>query len=559
MGNLSSGELTQFVVAVTLMLLFGKAFGEFFRKIKQAAVVGEIIAGIILGPTVDGFVSPDLFSQIFPSTGPVSHSIDALTSFSIILLLLAIGLEVDLGLLFKYGKSALLTTFFSMIIPFAAGFIFAYLFTGLFNIGGEDVLLFSFFIGVAFSISALPVIARTLMDLNLFKSNMGMLIIASAMFNDLIGWILFSIFLSIVESGEKGLPLSYTIPLTLGFALVMIFIVRKIFNKVIPWIQTNLSWPGGILGFIMVSGLVGAILTEKLGVHFIFGAFIVGVSIGDSENLGLKTREILQQFITNIFAPLFFVYIGLQINFIQAFNPLIILVVLVIGFSGKIAGAALGARLGGLNKDESLAVGFAMNARGVLEIVLALFALKYGIINDEILAAIIFLVIVSSVLSGPLINLAMRKGKTKELRDLITPNVVVFTALTTKEEVIRELVDLISKKHKLDPGEIFRLVMERESLISTGIGNSVAIPHSKIDIKHPVCAIAVNKKGIDFESIDGEPAKIIILLLTPKDKHELQLQFLAKIANTFREKLVVDGLVLAENKSDFFSKLQQVL
>lgn len=557
MSQLSSTELFQFILAVTLMLGFGKTFGELFRKMKQAPVVGEIIAGIIMGPTVVGFFFPEFFEFAFPSTGPVSYSLEAITQLAILFLLLAVGLEVDLVILFRYGKSALITTFYSMLIPFVIGFLIAFFAPQLFADTIKDNLIFAFFLGTALSISALPIIARTLLDLNIFRSKLGMMIIAAAMFNDLIGWIVFSIFLSFAEKGGAGLPVIYPVILILLFTVVTIFFVRKLFNRVIPWVQKELSWPGGIIGFIMVMGLIGALITEQMGMHTILGAFIMGVALGDSVHLKQSTREIIQQFITNIFAPLFFVYIGLRINFVQAFDPTIVIIILILGFAGKIIGAGFGAYRGGFSKHESFAVGFAMNSRGVLEIILSLFALELGIINESIFVGVIFLVVVSSVLSGPLIKLSLSREKLSGFLQLISVENILFSKTDSKEKVIKELITLACENNKFNPEQVFEKVWEREELISTSIGNYLAIPHCRLDIKKPIIAAAINKKGIYFDPSDRLPSKIIFLLLTPKNNNELQLQLLAEIANTFRDKKFVEELADCDSKEEFISILRE--
>lgn len=556
MGQLSSTELFQFILAITLMLGFGKAFGELFRKLKQAPVVGEIIAGIIMGPTIIGYFFPEFFEFVFPTAGPVSYSLEAITQLAILFLLLAVGLEVDLAILFRYGKSALIITFYSMVFPFILGFLIAFFAPQFFIDTINDNLIFAFFLGTALSISALPIIARTLLDLNIFRSKLGMMIIASAMLNDLIGWIAFSIFLSFAEEGGTGLPVIYSVVLILLFTAVTIFFVRKLFNRIIPWVQKELSWPGGIIGFIMVMGLIGALITDQLGMHTILGAFIMGVALGDSVHLKQNTREIIQQFITNIFAPLFFVYIGLRVNFVQAFDPVIVVIILVLGFAGKIIGAGYGAYKGGFTKHESFAVGFAMNSRGVLEIILSLFALELGIINESLFVGVIFLVVVSSVLSGPLIKISLAQEKVKGFLQLILEENILFSKANSKEKIIKELVELACKNNKLNPDAVFKKVWEREQIISTSIGNYLAIPHGRIDIKKPIVAAAINKKGIDFDSLDGLPSKVIFLLLTPQSNNELQLQMLAEIANIFKHEEIVEELFECDSKEEFITILR---
>lgn len=556
MGQLSSTQLFQFILAVTLMLGLGKTFGEFFRKLKQAPVVGEIIAGIIMGPTVIGYFFPEFLEFVFPSNGPVSYSLEALSQLGILFLLLAVGLEVDLAILFKYGKSALIVTAYSMIFPFVLGFSIAFFAPQFFVETIKDNLIFAFFLGTALSISALPIIARTLLDLNLFRSKLGMMIIASAMLNDLIGWIAFSIFLSFAEKQGTGIPVMYSVVLILFFTAVVIFFVRKLFNRIIPWVQSELSWPGGIIGFIMVMGLIGALITDQLGMHTILGAFIMGVALGDSVHLKQSTREIIQQFITNIFAPLFFVYIGLKVNFVKSFDPATVIIILILGFAGKIIGAGLGAHTGGFSKNESFAVGFAMNSRGVLEIILSLFALELGIINEQLFVGVIFLVVVSSVLSGPLIKLSLAKEKTKGFLQLLQEENVLFSSANTKEKVIKELTTLACKNNRLDFQTVYKKVWEREQIISTSIGMEIAIPHGRIDIKKPIIAAAINKKGVDFDSPDGLPSKIIFLLLTPQSNNELQLQLLAEIANFVSIDGIIEQLIQCDTKEEFIAILQ---
>lgn len=561
METLTSEQIIKLLVAITLMLGLGRAFGELFRKIKQPAVVGEILAGIILGPTIFGMISPDVFRWVFPAQGEVAIALDAIVTLSIIFMLLVVGFEIDLGIVLQQGKAALLTGSIGMLLPFVLGGGVAYLFPKLFVNSLDDKVIFAVFIGTSLSISALPIIARTLMDLNIFKSKIGMMIMAASMFNDFVGWIAFSIFLGLVGSSgghSHGMSVGWTIGLTLGFVVFMLIFMRKVVHYLLPFIQSKLSWPGGILSFGMVFALIGAAITEKIGVHSIFGAFIVGVAIGDSTHVSERTKEIINQFITNIFAPLFFVSIGLKVNFIEAFNPVVVIVILVLGFAGKVIGCGVGARWSGFGHHESMAVGFAMNARGVLEIVLGLVALNTGIIGNELFVAIIVLVLFSSVLSGPLMSIYTKDIRSYSFIDLLDSRDVVFTEAKEKQDVIRELVDITSSRHKLDKEAIYDAVMKREEAVSTGIGNYIAIPHAKVDVKKPVLAAAISKKGIDFQANDEDPARVILLLLTPVGKNELQLQLLAQVAGKFKDKEASGNLAEVKTAEEFLSKLKQI-
>jgi Kef-type K+ transport system membrane component KefB len=334
-------------------------------------------------------------------------ALDGFTRVSVVLLLFIAGLEVDLHIVFQQGKQALSTSFFGLIIPFFLGFIIPFSFPAFFgDTGGTDLLLFSLFMGTAMSISALPVIVRIMMDLKLFKTRIGMLVVASAMVDDLIGWMIFSVILGLIGKG-RDISIGYTILLTLSFAVLMLTLGRGLLNRVLPWVNKKLAWPGGLLSLSMALCFLGAAFTEFIGIHAVFGAFMIGVALGDSEHLSEKAKEIVHQFINNIFAPLFFVSIGLKVNFLIHFDPWITLVIIVIAFAGKLIGCGFGARLGGFSRNESLAAGFGMNARGAMEIILGLVALESGLINETIFVSLVIMALVTSISSGPLMEWAL--------------------------------------------------------------------------------------------------------------------------------------------------------
>ncbi len=408
MVKLAHSELIVLLLSISAMLIISRIFAELGKKLKLPVVMGELIVGIILGPTILGMLYPDVFNYLFPRTGNIPIALDGIFSLSVIMLLFVAGMEVQLSLVLKQGKVAVYTSMFSMVIPFFTGFAVAWFFPEIFSISNEPEpkLLFALFFGTALSISALPVIARILMDMNLFKTNIGMVIIASAMFNDLIGWLIFSFVLSLTNSSSHGehLSLWYTVAYILGFGLFMLTIGKKIIDKTLPWMQSKLSWPGGVLSISLGICLLSAAFTEAINIHAILGAFIAGIAFGDSVHLREQAREIIHQFVTNFFAPLFFVSIGLKVNFIENFNPLIVAIVLALAFIGKVLGATIGARLGGMSKNHSLAVGFGMNARGAMEIILGTLALNAGLISKPIFVALVIMALVTSLTSGPLMK-----------------------------------------------------------------------------------------------------------------------------------------------------------
>jgi Kef-type K+ transport system membrane component KefB len=402
--KLGHNELIILLASIGGVLIFSRIFAELGKKIKMPSVMGEIMLGIILGPTVFGMFSPDSFAYLFPKTGPAKIAMDGITNLAVIMLLFVAGMEVQLQIILKQGKTAIYTSFTSMIIPFLLGFAVVWFFPDLFSYSPDRKLVYALFFGTAMAVSALPVITRILMDLNLFKTKVGMIIVAAAIFDDLTGWLIFSFVLSLMGQQGEITSIAFTIGMILGFGLFMLVVGRWVINRVLPWIQKNLSWPGGVLSISLGFCFLGAAFTEYIGLHAILGAFIVGIALGDSVHLNEREREIIHQFVTNVFAPLFFVSIGLKVNFIINFDWRLVSLVLFLACVCKVAGASLGGLFGGLSRRESLAVGFGLNARGAMEIILGTLALNAGLIDEKMFVALVLMALLTSMISGPLMR-----------------------------------------------------------------------------------------------------------------------------------------------------------
>lgn len=390
------------------MLIAARLVGEFFRKFKMPLVVGELIAGVLLGPTLLGNYLPEASKYFYVSTGNVGIALNGLTTISVIMLLFVAGMEVELSIIRQQGAVAFKTSLVGLVIPMGLGYFTArYFYTWFGETDMNNVLPFSLFIGTAMAVSALPVIARTLMDLGLFRTRIGMIIIAAAMFDDLIGWILFSVILGMMNKTAQGIDFVYTLGLTLLYAIGMLTVGRFLINKSVPWAEKNFTWPGGFLSISLGLAFLGAAFTEFAGIHAIFGAFIMGIAIGDSVHVTEKTREIVHQFVTNIFAPLFFISVGFKVNFLANFNLQIVALVFFLAVVCKLLGAGLGALWGGLSKKEALAVGFGMNARGAMEIILATLALQAKLIGEPLFVAIVIMAVLTSIMAGPMLQLLL--------------------------------------------------------------------------------------------------------------------------------------------------------
>lgn len=405
MVRLGHEDGVHLLMQLGIMLIVGRILAEVARKFKQPAVIGEIIAGVLLGPTVLGMIQPEWFAALFPVPSGAGTVLSGMVQLAVVMLLFIAGLEVDLHIVWQQGRQAIATSFFGLIIPFFIGFVFPYLFPEFFGIADIHArLVFALFMGTAMAISALPVIVRILMDLNMFKSRMGLLVVASAMLDDLIGWMIFSVILGMIGKGGGTMSVWNTALLTLVFAVLMLTVGRGLLNRFLPWVNRTLAWPGGVLSVSLALCFFAAAFTEYIGIHAIFGAFIMGVALGDSEHFSERAKEIVHQFINNIFAPLFFVSIGLRVNFFTNFDLMLTLTIIFIAFAGKITGAGIGTRLGGFSWRESLAAGFGMNARGAMEIILGLIAHENGLINEKVFVSLVIMAIVTSMTSGPLMR-----------------------------------------------------------------------------------------------------------------------------------------------------------
>jgi putative cardiolipin synthase len=423
MDRLTSSELTVVFLALAALLLMGRMFGELAKRFKQPPVIGEIFGGILLGPTVIGRFYPALISFLFPTRGPNAIVLDGMITLAGCIFLFAAGMEVNLSGIKRQRKSAVIVSIGGIVLPFILGITLSWYFPRAFGREmGVDPHVYALFIATALSISALPVIAKTLMDLNLYDSDFGSIIISAAAVDDVVGWIIFAAILKMIGVPyTHGHTLLYTIFLTLAYAAILLTIGRWIIRKILQRILAAINWPIGVLGFAVPLAFLSAAYTEWVGIHAFLGSFLFGVALGDSSHLQKESHAAVKQFALAFFAPIFFVSIGLKINFIAHFDWALTLIILSVACVGKVIGCGVGAKLGGKPFHEALAIGFGMNSRGAMEIVLGLSALQYGLISERIFVSLVVMAIVTSVISGPMMRHILAVGeKSKFLRDLET-------------------------------------------------------------------------------------------------------------------------------------------
>ncbi len=560
MDCLTSHDTMVMFLALGTLLIAARVLGELAMRFSQPAVLGEILAGVILGPTVMGAIAPGFVDFLFPAAGTLPLVLDGFTILAITLFLLVAGIEVDLSTVWRQGRSALVVGLVGIVCPFALGFAAAWSAPRV--LGAEptaDTIIFALFFATALSISALPVIARTLMDLNLYRTDLGMLVVAAAIFNDLVGWLIFAVVLGLLpQPSAHSSSVMLTIGLTVAFTALMLTVGRWLIHRSLPWIQAHTSWPGGVMGFALGLALLGGALTEWIGIHPIFGALLVGVAIGDSAHLREHTRTTIDHFVSCFFAPLFFASIGLRVNFAAHFDLFVVLAVLAIACLGKVVGCGLGARYVGMSWRESWAVGFGMNARGAMEIIVGLLALQYGLIGERMFVALVIMALVTSLISGPVMQRLLGLAKPPRLSDFALGK-AFLRPLAARERfhAIDELATALAAATTVDLDRIKTAVRQREEMMPTGLGNWLAVPHARIPgLTLPVIAIGISESGIDFDAPDGEPARIIFLILTPVHDNGIQVAILADIARTFATAEVRQKALEVKSYTEFLALLK---
>jgi len=418
MQRMPSNEVLAFFLMVGLLLLSARLLGELFRKLRLPQVMGELIAGILLGPSFLKKVAPTIYHDIFEASPNASIAFDGLARLGILLLLFVAGMEINLKSIREKMNAAATISISGIAIPFIFGFAGAwYFFPYFFPEGIKDHFATSLFMGTALSITALSVLAKILIDLDLIKSKFGNLMMTAAMIDDFIGWMLFSLVVSVANlSHESAFTAWQVMFMVIGFAAFILTIGRKFVHYTFIFSNRHLTRSGGTLSVGIVFCLLGAIFTEWLGIHAIFGAFMVGVAVGDSNHFSHRTREMLHDIVTYIFAPLFFVSIGFRVSFTENFDPGVISFILLISILGKLIGGYVGARMGKFGHNESMAIGFAMNARGSQEIVLGLIALNAGLITEKVFVGLVVMTFVTIMMAGPLMKIFLGReaiAKTK--------------------------------------------------------------------------------------------------------------------------------------------------
>ncbi len=403
-----------FVAELVLLLLVGRLCGEIMQRLKQPAVIGQLIAGIILGPSIFGAALPGLHDWIFPPDHTQKAMIDGVGQVGILMLLLLTGMETDVALVRRAGKAAFSVSITGIAVPFCCGVAF-----GLFVLpdgmlpSPDHRTVTALFLGTALSISSIKIVAMVVREMNFMRRNLGQVIVASAIVDDTIGWIIVAITFGIAKPGGLDLrSLAFTIGGTMLFLVVSYAYGRRIVSLVIRAANDHLASEFPVITAILVVMGLMALLTDAIGVHTVLGAFVAGVLIGESPILTRHIEEQLRGLIVALFMPVFFTLAGLGTDIGILKDPHLLAAtggLILIASVGKFAGAFLGGKLGGLTRQECLALALAMNARGSTEVIVATIGLSLGALDGHLFTMIVTMAVVTTLVMPPTLRWALAR------------------------------------------------------------------------------------------------------------------------------------------------------
>ena len=414
---MNSADWTVLSLHLAAMLLVAIGLGAVARRLGIPAVVGEITGGLLLGPTILGRFAPDLFAWLFPAAGPIPAARSALARVGMLFFIVTIGLDISVGELRRTGRRALAVGSVGTFVPLVLGFLMCYAFPAVIGVTPKDLFATALFMGSILSLSANPVIARILMDMGLFRSDIGKTIMSATLVDDLVGWGLFAVLLAEFGphaggSGQAAAILGRVVLFLGGILLVG----RLVLPRILRWARARLPYPSGVISCAVLFGLVGAAGSEHLGLHSFLGAFVVGIALADAFAADPRPFEIIGEFSYAVFTPIFFVSLAISADFIAGFDAWLVALITAVAFLGKISGVYLGGKMVGMDNRQALAVGCGLNARGILGIVMAAAAFDAGLIDLRLFVACVLMCVITTMAAGPALGAILGRR-----HDAITP------------------------------------------------------------------------------------------------------------------------------------------
>ena len=400
------------VLQVATLLIAARACGFVARHFGQPAVVGEILSGVILGPSLLSSLFPALGHWVIPQNEIQGYLLELIGLLGAMFLLILTGLETDIPLIRRQAKTAIGVAAGGLILPFASGFALALYLPDFLLADPDRRLVFTLFVATALSISAIPVIAKVLIDLNLMRRDIGQTIMAAGMIDDTVAWILLSIVLGLASGGAVTFgTVLYSAGKILLFMLVSFTLGRYLLKHALDFMQDRVVGPDRLLSLVVAAAFAWGAVAQAIQIEAVLGAFVVGILFGTMRRLPNDVVHKLESIAIGIFAPIFFAIAGLKVNIPSLLTPqlvLISLLVIAVAVFGKMVGAYTGGRIIGLDHWRSLAYGSALNARGAVEIIIATIGLSLGILSQEMYSIIVLMAVVTSLMAPTLLRWTLR-------------------------------------------------------------------------------------------------------------------------------------------------------
>lgn len=536
MENFINGisEHNIYILLLQLSLIFFLCIisGEVLKKYKQPTITGDILVGVLLGPTLLGRFFPGIFSYIFPNNPVQIAMLDTLGWFGLFLVLLSTGIEVDLSSIWKQKGDAVKISVLDIIIPTFFALFFLFFVPDRYLGGKENRLIASIFISVIMTISALPISIRIMRDVGILKSDMGFLIVSALTINDIIGWMVFTLILSVFSLNVFDYKTVFQIVIYTGlFTFFALTWGKNLVDRLFKFVNTRKDEGVELfLAVICFTGIIFGLTTLVIGIHSLFGFFIAGIIAGDSKELSKKTRNIIHKFVYSIFVSLFFVNIGLKIDFFQNFDIFLALFITVVGVAGRYLGAWVGALTVKKSGIERNIIAVAHTPGGEMHIVVSLLALELGLLSSTVFVAIIFGAILSSVIAGPWMSYLIKKSQIKKIPKLkieIYPD--IFVKGETREEVVERMLtwEGFEEYKELIDFNVF----PKEDIRCSAFRNMIVVPRGYLkELDESIIIFARMEEGLQWDSVDGSLSKYIFLLLTPEERSETQIKIIQKLS-----------------------------
>ena len=405
-------QLFLFLAEVTALIVAARIGSEIAARLRIPLHVGELVMGLLLGPSLLGWVWPGAFHALFPKDPSQRNLLEIISWTGIIFLVLLGGLETRLSILRRAGRAVIGGWIGGFGLPFAGGFALGMAFPRSLIPQTISQPLFALFLATAMSISAIPVIARILMDLNLYKTRVGMVILSTAIADDTIGWVVLAAVAGLAAGHLQTGHIAATLTLTAGF-LAFAFTLGGRLVKAAMWLSRNhVKAPEAELAMMMALVFGAGALTQAIGVHLVLGAFVASILLARVRNTSPETIRSIRTIGMGFFVPFFFAYTGIKVDLTTLHGNAAVFTVLavLVACLGKVIGGSIGARAGGLPRWEALAVGFGLNARGAMELVIAAVGLSIGLLNETSYAIIVLIAVLTTIMAAPLLKFCVRRA-----------------------------------------------------------------------------------------------------------------------------------------------------